>query len=155
MDDFVIAEAPADSADVRWCFGQYYTELGALFDYEVDDALPLGLDQLTRPRGLVLIVRKDDAAVGCGALKLLADGIGEIKRMWISPSLRGRGVGGRLLEALEAEAAAAGKTRTRLETNGTLAAALTMYRSRGYREVAPFNDEPFGTHWFVKDLAET
>jgi GNAT superfamily N-acetyltransferase len=155
MDEYVITEAPADSAGVRWCFGQYYAELGALFDYDVDDALPLGLDQLTRPRGLVLVVREGDAAVGCGALKLLPDGIGEIKRMWISPTMRGRGVGGRLLEALEAEAAAAGKTHTRLETNQTLATALTMYRSRGYREVEPFNDEPFGTHWLVKELAQT
>ncbi len=41
MDRFVIREEPADSDDVRWCFEQYYAELGALFGYEPDEALPL------------------------------------------------------------------------------------------------------------------
>jgi ribosomal protein S18 acetylase RimI-like enzyme len=154
MDRFTIAEEPADSADVRWCFEQYYKELGTEFGYEVDTALPLGVAQLTRPDGLVLVVREDGMPVGCGAVKLLDDGIGEIKRMWVSPTVRGRGLGGRLLDALEAEAAAAGKSVTRLETNDRLESALAMYRRRGYVEVAPFNEEPFATHWFRKALPE-
>jgi hypothetical protein len=40
----------------------------------------------------------------------------------------------------------------RLETNGTLEEAIAMYRSAGYTEVAPFNDEPYAHHWFEKDL---
>lgn len=152
MDRFTIAEEPADSADVRWCFEQYYAELGAEFGYEVDTALPLGVEQLTRPDGLVLVVRERGLPVACGAVKLLDDGIGEIKRMWVSPAQRGVGLGGRLLDELEAEAAAAGKTVTRLETNAQLEAALAMYRKRGYVEVTPFNDEPFATHWFRKAL---
>ena len=153
MADIVIIEEPADSDDVRWCFGQYYEELGRRFGYVVDAALPLGLDELTPPRGLVLIARDDGAAVGCGAIKLHQPGIGEIKRMWVAQSVRGRGLGGRLLEELEAIAVEAGKTVTRLETNRTLTAAVAMYRSHGYREVPAFNDEPFGDHWFEKELA--
>ena len=152
MERFTIAEEPADSRDVRWCFEQYYVELAGEFGYEVDTALPLSVEDLTRPRGLVLIVRDEGAPVGCGAVKLLDDGIGEIKRMWVSPAVRGQGLGGRLLEALESAAAAAGKAVTRLETNGQLGPALAMYRKRGYVQVEPFNDEPFGTHWFRKDL---
>jgi GNAT superfamily N-acetyltransferase len=152
MADFVIAEEPADSEDVRWCFGQYYAELGRLFDFVVKEALPLGLDELTRPRGLVLIARDGGEAVGCGALKLHQPGIGEIKRMWVAPQARGRGLGGRLLESLELEAARVGKARIRLETNRTLSAAIAMYKNHGYREVPPFNDEPFGDHWFEKGL---
>lgn len=152
MDRFTLAEEPADSPDVRWCFEQYYLELGTVFGYDVDTALPLGVAQLTRPSGLVLIVRDRGAPVGCGALKLLGEGIGEIKRMWVAPTARGHGLGRRLLDALEAAAAEAGKTVTRLETNEQLEVALEMYRRRGYVEVAPFNDEPFGTHWFRKEL---
>ncbi len=152
MDRFSIAEEPADSDDVRWCFEQYYRELGTEFGYEVDTALPLGVEDLTRPKGLVLVVRDDGAPVGCGALKLLGGGIGEIKRMWVSSVVRGQGLGGRLLDGLEAAAAEAGKTVTRLETNEQLEAALAMYQRRGYVEVEPFNDEPFGTHWFRKEL---
>ncbi len=152
MERFTIAEEPADSEAVRWCFEQYYLELGTQFGYDVDTALPLGVEQLTRPRGLVLVVRDAGAAVGCGAVKLLDDGIGEIKRMWVSEAVRGQGLGARLLDALETAAADAGKTVTRLETNDQLEAALAMYRRRGYVEVAPFNDEPFATHWFRKEL---
>jgi len=152
MDRFAITEEPADSADVRWCFEQYYLELGTQFGYDVDTALPLGSEQLTRPHGLVLVIRDEGAAVGCGAVKLLEGAIGEIKRMWVSPSVRGHGVGGRLLDELEAAAAAAGKTVARLETNEQLEAALAMYRKRGYVEVEPFNEEPFATHWFRKEL---
>ena len=151
MDSFVIAEEPADSDDVRWCFEQYYVELGSSFGYEVDTALPLGVEELTRPRGLVLVVRERGAPLGCGAVKLLDDGIGEIKRMWVAPGVRGQGLGGRLLDALEAAAAAADRTVTRLETNQQLEAALAMYRRRGYVEVEPFNEEPFATHWFRKE----
>jgi quercetin dioxygenase-like cupin family protein/ribosomal protein S18 acetylase RimI-like enzyme len=155
MAAFVIAAEPVDSDDVQWCFEQYYLELGRLFGFVVSEALPLGLDELTPPRGLVLIAREAGTAVGCGALKLHEPGIGEIKRMWVAPTARGRGLGGRLLEALEAEARKSGKSHTRLETNRTLTAAVAMYRAHGYREVDPFNDEPFGDHWFEKDLAAT
>lgn len=152
MDRFRIAEEPADSDDVRWCFEQYYAELATQFGYDVDTALPLGVEQLTRPHGLVLVIRDRGVPVGCGAVKLLDGGIGEIKRMWVSPDMRGHGLGGRLLDELEGAAAEAGKTVTRLETNDQLGAALAMYRSRGYVEVEPFNEEPFATHWFRKEL---
>ena len=153
MSDIVIAEEPADSDDVRWCFEQYYAEVGRLFGFVLDAALPLGIDELVRPRGLVLIARLAGDPVGCGALKLHEPGIGEIKRMWVSERVRGQGLGGTLLESLEAAARDAGKTSTRLETNRTLTAAIAMYRRHGYVEVPPFNDEPFGDHWFQKDLA--
>jgi ribosomal protein S18 acetylase RimI-like enzyme len=152
MDRFTIAEEAADSDDVRWCFEQYYVELGANFGYDIATALPLGLEELTRPRGLVMVIRDRGAPVGCGAVKLLEGGIGEIKRMWVAPGVRGGGLGRRLLDALEAAAAGAGRTATRLETNGQLEAALALYRKHGYMEVAPFNEEPFATHWFHKVL---
>ena len=105
-----------------------------------------------RPRGLVLMARERGAPVGCGAVKLIDHGAGEIKRMWVAPGVRGRGLGGRLLVALEAAASEAGRTTTRLETNEQLEAALALYRRRGYVEVEPFNEEPFATHWFRKEL---
>lgn len=152
VDDIAIDEAPAASDEVRWCFGRYYEELGRRFGYVVDEALPLDADDLTPPRGLVLIVRRAGRPVGCGALKLDQPGIGEIKRMWVAEPLRGQGLGSRLLGALEAKALAAGKRVTRLDTNRTLTAAVALYRRHGYRDVAPFNDEPFADRWFEKEL---
>jgi len=152
--EIVIAEEPADSDDVRWCFEQYYAELDRRFGtgFDVDATLPLRVDELTPPRGVVLMAREGGQPVGCGGVKLVEPRIGEIKRMWVSQRVRGRGLGGRILTALEARAVEAGKTVARLETNRSLSEAIAMYRKRGYREVTPFNDEQYGDHWFEKDL---
>lgn len=152
MSDVTISEEPADSTDVRWCFGRYAAELGWLFGYRIDEALPLGSEDLTPPRGLVLIARHDGDAIGCGGIKLQQPEIAEIKRMWVAPHMRGRGIGRQLLLALESCAVRAGKPIARLDSNERLAAALAMYRAHGYREIAPFNAEPFATHWLEKQL---
>ena len=154
MAEVVLAEEPADSDDVRWCFEQYYAELDRRFraGFDVDAALPLGIDELTPPHGAVLIAREEGLPVGCGGVKLAEPRVGEIKRMWVSERMRGRGIGGRILADLEARAIEAGKSVARLETNRNLGEAIAMYRKRGYREVAPFNEEQYGDHWFEKDL---
>jgi ribosomal protein S18 acetylase RimI-like enzyme len=72
--------------------------------------------------------------------------------MWVDAEARGLGLGGRLLAALEAEARKFGLGTLRLETNRSLVEAQALYRRAGYREVAPFNDEPYAHHWFEKSL---
>ena len=72
--------------------------------------------------------------------------------MWIAPAARGLGVGRRLLDELERALRRHGATVARLETNRALTEAIGLYRSAGYREVAPFNDEPYAHHWFEKSL---
>ena len=74
--------------------------------------------------------------------------------MWVSPTVRGLGLGRRLLAELEKAAAATGADSVRLETNRSLAEAIAMYRSAGYVEVEPFNDEPYAHHWFAKSLRQ-
>ena len=91
--------------------------------------------------------------MGCGALKHQPDGsASDIKRMWIHEAARGRGVGRALLEELERLAAEHGGRAVQLETNALLVEAIALYRSAGFLEVAPFNDEPFADLWFRKDL---
>jgi ribosomal protein S18 acetylase RimI-like enzyme len=70
----------------------------------------------------------------------------------VSPSVRGLGVGRRLLRELEDRAREACAGATCLETNGSLTEAISLYRSAGYAEVEPFNDEPYAHHWFEKRL---
>ena len=72
--------------------------------------------------------------------------------MWVAPNVRGLGLGRRLLAELEHSARSHGVRLMRLETKDVLTEALHMYRSSGYREVAPFNDEPYADHWFEKSL---
>jgi len=72
--------------------------------------------------------------------------------MRVAQASRGTGLGRRLLAELEARAAAHGARRLRLETNRALGEAIGLYRSAGFTEVAPFNDERYAHHWFEKRL---
>jgi GNAT superfamily N-acetyltransferase len=87
-------------------------------------------------------------------VRLLDPDIAEVKRMWLHPSMRGRGAGWALLQALEDAAVTLGASRGVLDTNGTLSSALALYRAAGWVEVAPYNDNNNATHWFAKDLSD-
>ncbi len=149
-----IAPANPTSFDVIWCFEQYFKELGERFEAGFDPELSISADapELTLPAGLVLVARLREEPVGCAALKFHEDTVGEIKRMWVAPRVRGLGLGRRLLETLEHKAREAGMTIIHLETNHNLIEAIQLYRDSGYREVEAFNDEPYAHHWFEKRL---
>jgi DNA-binding MarR family transcriptional regulator/GNAT superfamily N-acetyltransferase len=145
------AEA-ASSAEARWCIEQYFGEIAGRFDTGFDPAKTISAtsEELTPPAGIFVIARLGGQPIGCGALKVKDRKIGEIKRMWVSPDARGLGLGRRLLETLETRAREFGLHTLRLETNRTLKEAQALYRSCGYLEVEPFNDEPYAHHWFEK-----
>ncbi len=139
---------------------EYFAELDRRFDsgYDPAAALPCELDEMRPPAGIFLVVTLDEEPVGCGALKFgtekfLTGQTAELKRMWVSPKVRGRGIGRRLLEELENRAAEVGSHAIRLDTNHTLTEAIALYRSTGYRPVAPFNGDPYADRWFEKTLA--
>jgi DNA-binding MarR family transcriptional regulator/GNAT superfamily N-acetyltransferase len=145
--------APTSPA-ARWCVGQYFDELDRRFDSGFDPAASLSAEDsdLIPPRGAFLVAFVDGESVACGAVKAISSGVGSLKRMWVSDAVRGLGIGRRMLEALEAQARELGLTTLRLETNRTLQEAIRLYRSAGFREVAPFNDDPYAHHWFEKRL---
>jgi GNAT superfamily N-acetyltransferase len=140
--------------DARWCLGSYFSELARRFDAGFEPARSISADddELTPPAGLLLIATLYGEPVGCGGFKLHDDAPAEIKRMWVAPAARGLGLGRRLLADLECRAADGGARVARLETNRTLTEAIRLYRASGYREVTPFNDEPYAHHWFEKTL---
>jgi GNAT superfamily N-acetyltransferase len=80
----------------------------------------------------------DGAAVGCGALRELGDGIGEVKRMYVVPARRRSGVAGAVLAALEAEAGRRGWTLLKLETGTEQSDAMAFYERHGYRRIPNF-----------------
>jgi putative acetyltransferase len=82
----------------------------------------------------------DGCAVGCGALRPLETGVGEVKRMFVLPEFRGRGVARRILEALESRACDLGYTSVWLETGIGQPEAISLYKSAGYREFAGWGD---------------
>src|SRR4051794_41082900 len=149
-----IAREDPTTPDARWCIEQYFAELNQRFEAGFDPSLSISADahELMPPAGALLVARLRERPIGCGALKLHPGAPAELKRMWVSPEARGLGLGRRLLEALEAYARGAGAEIVHLETNGSLREAIQLYRSSGYREVDPFNDEPYAHHWFEKRL---
>jgi DNA-binding MarR family transcriptional regulator/GNAT superfamily N-acetyltransferase len=138
--------------DARHCLGQYFQELNTRFDTGFDESRGISAtdDELREPAGLLVVATLHEEPVGCGALKL--GEYAQIKRMWVADSVRGLGIGRRLLSELETQARAHGARVARLETNRALSEAIGMYRAAGYEEVAPFNDEPYAHHWFEKRL---
>jgi len=134
----------------------------AAYVAELDRRFPAGFDpgplteddarRLEPPGGAFLLARRDGEVVGCGGLQSLGDGVGEVKRMWVSPAARGAGVGRRLLGALEGRARALGHHTVRLDTNGTLGEAIAMYERAGYVEIPRYNDNPHAERFFEKRL---
>lgn len=97
-------------------------------------------ERLLPPGGAFLVLRAGGEPLGCGAVRVLEPGLGEIKHMWLHRSLRGRGLGRCLLAACEAAARELGCTVVRLDTDAVLAEAVQLYRAVGYREIPRYNE---------------
>ena len=117
-------------------------------------------EQFVPPRGQFLLVSAEPGSrtfVGCGGIRRIDDGPDgavryEAKHLWLQPQVRGQGWGKLLLTELETRARAFGATELVLDTNASQEAASGLYRSAGYVEVAPYNDNPNATHWYLKRL---
>jgi GNAT superfamily N-acetyltransferase len=114
--------------------------------------------QFVPPRGVFLVVEGEDLAgeaadVGCGGIRQLDDpATFEVKHLWLQPHMRGSGAGRALLQELERRAVEFGAQRLVLDTNASLTAAGGLYRSSGYLEVPPYNDNKNATTWYEKTL---
>jgi GNAT superfamily N-acetyltransferase len=146
---------PADvrSAEARELVAAYLAEIEKAFGHHPGNAPAVPDEDFDPPNGRFLVVRDErGVAVGCGSIRLLDADTAEVKRMWVSPVIRGRGAGWALLEAIEAAAIVLGATIGVLDTNATLTSALALYRANGWEEVAAYNDNDNATHWFRKTL---
>jgi len=138
------------------------TELLAAMRTELNDAYetpsrldnpPLQPAELRPPGGAYLVGYEGADPVAGGGLRRLGDGVAEIKRMYVRPAARSRGVAAALLAALESEAVSLGYAVARLDTGPKQVHAQRLYRRTGYAEVPPYNDNPFACFWGEKRLA--
>jgi putative acetyltransferase len=111
---------------------------GALYPAESNHLMDV--DSLMHP-GVVFLVARDEQgrAAGCGAY-VDRGGYGEIKRMYVDPSLRGQGTGGKLLAELALRASAAGLSSLKLETGISQPEAIGLYQRDGFTRCPPFGD---------------
>lgn len=145
---------PADP-DARECLRAYFAELDRRSDPGLGSGvvIPVDPEEMRPPAGSFLLACLRGEPIGCGGVRHHPGEPSEIKRMWVSETARGLGIGRRLLAELEDRARAAGAPAVRLETNRTLIEAIGMYRTAGYTEVPAFSVEPFADHWFEKSLS--
>jgi GNAT superfamily N-acetyltransferase len=152
-----IAIEPVDREDPR------VRALYEVFIRESDG--PLGIDleaefaggppeDLAPPNGVLLMARIEAEPVGLGGIRHLDTDVAEVKSMFVSRSMRGLGVGRRLLTELERIAAEHGCRAVRLDTSDYLTPAIGLYRSAGYAEVPPYNQNPKANLWFERPLQE-
>lgn len=134
---------------------RYYGHLAAALPGGFDPPVPADSDaaQFRPPAGVFLVaVDQQDVPLGCGALRHLDAGTAEVKRMYVDPDARGKGVGSRLLRALEDEARRSGRRSVRLDTSAELPAALALYLRSGYASIDRYNDNPHAAYWLERQL---
>jgi GNAT superfamily N-acetyltransferase len=149
-----VRRVPAGGEAAALLMAEYMAEierrLGAPFDHaQYPGATP---EELEPPRGLLLIAFDGDDPVACGAVRVIRPGVAEIKRMYVAPRARGRGLGRNLLRELERAAVELGCRTTRLDTMAAMAEAGALYRSAGYEPIADYNGNPLAAVWMERAL---
>jgi GNAT superfamily N-acetyltransferase len=150
----VFRAVPVTDPDAQRLLAEYFAMRAAGFDPAAGGYRTVFPDpaRFVPPAGMFLLVEAEGAAVGCGGIRMLDPTRAEVKHLYLRDAMRGRGWGGLLLAELERQAAALGATEAVLDTNADLEAAGRLYRTAGYVEIAPYNDNPNATLWFHKQL---
>ncbi|MFT3851186.1 MAG: GNAT family N-acetyltransferase [Ilumatobacteraceae bacterium] len=134
----VIAPAALDGPVTRSLIARLDAELSAMYPEPGANHFTLTAEQVAG--GGFLVAHLDDEPVGCGAFRMIAPGVAELKRMFVDPSARGAKLGAALVDALEAAAAGAGATRLVLETGIRQHAAAGLYERLGFERIEPWGE---------------
>ncbi|MFF4502336.1 GNAT family N-acetyltransferase [Streptomyces sp. NPDC001401] len=138
--------------DARACLDAYAADIDARFPEGFDKSDLVGPEEVSGDAGAFFVAYEEGRPVGCGALRRLEPGVGEIRHVWVHPEARRLGLARRILAALEQAAAERGCTVVRLDTHATLTEAQAMYRASGYTEIPSYVDHIYAAHWFEKRL---
>lgn len=140
------------SPDARACLDAYAAEIDARFPEGFDKSDLVRPEEVSGNTGAFFVAYEEGRPVGCGALRRLEPGVGEVRHVWVRPEARRLGLARRILAALEQAASERGLTVVRLDTHATLTEAQAMYRACGYAEIPAYVDHVYASHWFEKRL---
>lgn len=135
-----VERADIASALARSLIEALNSELSARYPEAGACHFRLDADEVSAGRGAFLVAQRGETAIGCGAVRRIEDRVGELKRMYVCPAERGRGVGRAILSALESTARDLGITRLVLETGVRQAQAIALYQGFGFGRIAPFGE---------------
>lgn len=150
----VIQRTDPRAPEARACLSAYYAELDARFGTGFDVALsrdPEATDMIA-PRGAFFVARDGTGPLGCAGLKGHDGSWAEVKRLWVAPAARGRGLATALMTEIEVAARAMGVPLLRLDTNSALPEAAALYDRLGWTRIDRFNDDPYPDLFFEKRL---
>src|SRR5690606_15577726 len=133
-----IAPAPLTSPTAQALIAALDADLAARYPDPADVHPALSVAEVTGDSGVFLVATVAGEPVGCGAPRQIAPGTGEIKRMYVAPSHRGRGLGNKLLAELERHARRLGLSELVLETGAAQPEALGLYRRAGFTGIPRF-----------------
>lgn len=152
-----LRDEPSGGSSARVLFEQYMAlvrDRSGIENFSPVERIFATEDAFSGDGAAWIVAYLDGSPVACGGLRTLGPGVGEIKRMFVTAPVRGRGLGRRLLRALEARAAAAGHRRVRLLTTPMLAEACALYEAEGYAEIERVEQGDGPTEiWLEKRLA--
>ena len=153
-DELIAGARTLSKEYVVWMVGlihQHYPEIDtssfiSAHDYEGETAKFPG--EYVAPYGRLLVARYDGEVGGCIALGKLSPEICEMRTLFVRPQYRGLGMGKKLVEATLTEARTIGYSIMRLETLAFMESALGLYRSLGFKDIAPYRqvEGPMQTH---------
>jgi ribosomal protein S18 acetylase RimI-like enzyme len=153
-----ISEArwPDDRGSVEALFREYVASLAEDISFQnVGDELAGLPGKYARPTGVVLIARDGEEAAGAIAYRMVEPGVCEMKRLYVRPAFRGRGLGRELANELIEDARAQGYRTMLLDTLASMGAARGLYRDLGFAPIAPYYDNPLpGVMYMALELNE-
>jgi len=154
-----LRESSVDAPDAHALLAAYFAsrELGFAHQNVVYTTTFPDPSAFDPPSGVFVLLEDDSGtAMGCGGIRLLADGPSgrryEVKHLFLRPETRGRGWGRVVLDELERRAIAFGAQELVLDTHHSLTAAGRLYASSGFVEIPPYNDNPNASRWYAKRL---